>query len=75
MPEFKPCPFCGNTKFDITPDITFYELQVESGSASVRMTCHECNADMWEHSWGEHDYYKRVHMLANKWNRRVNRDQ
>ena len=71
MPEFIPCPFCGNAEFHFTTERSFYEVKVETGSASIRMTCSKCSADMWEHSWGERDYDKRIQMLADKWNRRV----
>ena len=72
MPEFKPCPFCGNTEFEITPERRFLELQLESGSATIHVSCRECKTEMWEHSYAEHDYDKRVQMLADKWNRRAN---
>lgn len=71
MREFKPCPFSGNTKFFVTPEDRFYELQGEYASASLRIECRTCNAEMWEHSWGERDYDKRIQMLADKWSRRV----
>lgn len=71
MTELKPCPFCGNKKFDVTREKIFYELQGETGSASVRLTCWDCQTDMWEHTWAEKDYYKRVELLVKKWNRRA----
>ena len=75
MPEFNPCPFCGNTHFTITPERRFYEMQSESGTASICARCFVCDADMWEHSLGERDYDKRIQMLADKWNRRANCDR
>ena len=74
MPEFKPCPFCGNTELSVTSKANFCELQGETGSASIHVTCWKCSTDQWEHSWGEHNYDKRVQLLADKWNRRANRD-
>lgn len=71
MPELKPCPFCGNTELSVSSRENFYELQGESGTASIHVTCWECGTDQWEHSWSEHDYDKRIQMLADKWNRRV----
>lgn len=72
MPEFKSCPFCGYTNLEVTPNDRFYELQGKHVTASLRLVCRMCKTEMWEHSWGERDYDKRVQMLADKWNRRAN---
>lgn len=73
MAEFKPCPFCGNTEFEVTSENDFYGLQRKNDRASISVRCWPCNMEYWEHSWGERDYDKRVQMLADKWNRRVNK--
>lgn len=71
MYELKPCPFCGNTTLEVTPKNQFYELQGEYGSACIAIRCWTCSVDMYDHTRTETDYYKRVQILAKKWNRRV----
>jgi hypothetical protein len=69
--KLKPCPFCGNKKFEITPKLHFYELQGIYGDAAIEVRCWNCSTEMWEHSRTEKNYDKRVAMLAEKWNRRA----
>jgi hypothetical protein len=71
----KPCPFCGNTKLAVTPKNQFYEVQGEYGDAAISIRCWECSVDMYEHSRTERTYEKRVELLIDKWNRRVDYEQ
>lgn len=71
MYELKPCPFCGNTKLEVTTKNQFYEVQGEYGVAAICVRCWTCSADMYDHTRTEKDYYKRVQMLVDKWNRRL----
>lgn len=75
MPEFKPCPFCGNEELELLTEKDFYAVQGRTGSAAVRLRCWSCSTEMWEHSREEHNYDKRVQMLAAKWNRRAGDDK
>lgn len=70
-PKLRECPFCGNTKFEITPESHFYELQGIYGDAAIEIRCRKCTMELWEHTRTETDYSKRLDLLVEKWNRRA----
>lgn len=70
MPEFRPCPFCGGADFKVFDKDLFDSLQKGRMKVSVYVRCNVCEVEMWEHTWTENDYRKRVRLLAEKWNRR-----
>lgn len=74
MIELKPCPFCGGTKLEIDSREFFELLQTESDYTCISIECKTqgCYAQMFEHTREERDYDKRVELLVEKWNRRVN---
>lgn len=67
---FDPCPFCGGLHFRLTPMKTFHKLQEQNGDACIGIECVDCYANMYEHTHKEKSYYKRVRILARKWNTR-----
>lgn len=71
MPEFNPCPFCGRTDFYVFDKDLFDTLQRGRMKVSVYVRCNVCEAEMWEHTWAEDNYGKRLRLLAEKWNRRA----
>lgn len=58
----------------ITKRSDFYELQGKYGGAAIKISCCNCDADMWELSRFEHDYKKRVKQAVEKWNRRADNE-
>lgn len=73
---FKACPFCGRRdKLLLTSLKAFTELQEENGGAAVGVECVNCWASMYEHTHKEKSYYKRVAMLAQKWNTRAKEEE
>ena len=71
MPEFKHCPFCGGTDLRIDHEDDFDFLDEKYSKASLHMRCATCDVEMWEHTFDEHDYGKRLRLLAEKWNKRA----
>lgn len=71
MVNIKSCPCCGNTNLDITGESDFYFLQGENGKACLRIGCWECYLEMFDHTYSEKDYNKRLEILLMKWNRRI----
>lgn len=73
---FKACPYCGKRdKLMLTSRQAFEELQKENGGAAVGLECVRCWATMYEHTHAEKSYYKRVAMLAEKWNTRTEEEE
>ena len=68
---FAACPFCGRTAFDIDHEEDFDFLDEKYSKASLHMRCATCDVEMWEHTFDEHVYGKRLRLLAEKWNRRA----
>lgn len=69
MIKFKPCPMCGKTKrLQITPEGQYANIFGSTGSAAIRVECMDCNIELWEHTYKEPEYIKRMEMLADKWN-------
>ena len=71
-PKLLPCPFCGGSNLEITNEKDFNTLDRDNNGAAIRISCNDCNFDLWEHAHGEHDYFKRRMMLVRKWHRRAN---
>lgn len=69
-PKLLPCPFCGGDNLEITNREDFNMLDRDNNGAAMCISCNDCNLDFWEHTYNEHDYYKRRVMLVSKWNRR-----
>lgn len=70
-PNLKPCPICGNTAFYITGEEYFNDMQSKVGSAPLGISCSMCGLDLWERTYTEHNYQKRLILAAEKWNRRT----
>lgn len=68
---FAACPFCGGTALDIDHEDDFDFLDEKYSKASLHMRCATCDVEMWEHTFDEHVYGKRLRLLAKKWNRRA----
>ena len=68
--KFDPCPFCGETNFDVTTKKTFKQLLKENGRACISIDCRNCKLDMYEHTDGV-PYEKKLDLLKEKWNRRA----
>lgn len=69
MITFMPCPMCGKKKrLQITPEDQFSRIITGTGSSAVRVECLDCNLELWDHNYKEHEYSKRLETLANKWN-------
>lgn len=68
--KFNPCPFCGETNFNITPKKQFKKLLNKHGSACICVRCQNCELDMYEHTDGV-TYEEKVDRLTDKWNRRA----
>jgi hypothetical protein len=68
--ELKPCPFCGG-KPTMMDKQRFEFLQSDGGIACITVACKTCGLMFYEHTHDEHDYYIRAFMIAEKWNRRV----
>lgn len=72
MIKIAPCPFCGRTDLDVSTESDFNLLQRRNGgTACIAVRCWHCYADMFEHTYSEKDYNKRLEMLLTKWNRRA----
>lgn len=71
MIDIKPCPFCGGTALNITAESDFKLLQGRNGKTCIAIRCWNCNVDMFDHTYSEKNYDKRLEMLLAKWNRRV----
>lgn len=71
-PKLLPCPFCGGGNLDITNEKDFNTIDRDNNGAVMRISCNDCDFDLWELTHGEHDYFKRRMMLVRKWNRRAN---
>ena len=70
-PVFNPCPFCGGENIHVFDKDLFDTLQKGRMKVSLYVRCVTCEAEMWEHTFAEGNYEKRVQMLAEKWNRRA----
>ena len=68
--KLKPCPFCGGEPVLYDRE-TFEMLDEKNGSACITIECNECKMEMYEHTHDEHNYYVRLFMLVDKWNRRA----
>ena len=67
----KPCPFCGNDELDFTEADSFATLSEADGKAAIRMSCRNCNVDMYDHTCAETNYQIRKFLLIAKWNMRA----
>lgn len=69
---FRPCPFCGGHNLDLMTRDFFYELSRDDSQRShlVRVECKTCRVTMWDNTYKVRSYYKRIKLLADKWNRR-----
>lgn len=68
---FAACPFCGLADLKFFDKDLFDSLQKGRMKVSLYVRCNVCEAEMWEHTWAEDNYEKRMRLLAEKWNRRV----
>lgn len=75
MIDIKPCPCCGNTNLDIFGESDFNLLQRKHGKSCIAIRCWECHLEMFDHTYSEMDYNKRLEMLLTKWNRRVENEK
>ena len=67
----RPCPFCGKSEMDFTGVDSFQELSEDDGKACIRMSCKNCNIDMYDHTYAERNYQVRKFLLITKWNMRA----
>lgn len=70
MIDIKPCPCCGNTNLDILEESSFRYLQEKHGKTCISIRCWNCYLEMFDHTYSEKDYNKRLEMILTKWNRR-----
>lgn len=69
MSAFKSCPLCGKTKrLQITSEDQYLKIFNGTGSAAIRVECMDCDIELWEHTYKEPEYSKRLEILADKWN-------
>lgn len=68
--KFDPCPFCGETNFDVSSKKLFKQLLKENGRACIRISCRNCRLDMYEHT-DDVPYEEKLDLLKEKWNRRA----
>ena len=52
----------------ITPEDQYINIINSTGSAAIRVECLDCDLELWEHTYKEPEYTKRLEMLADKWN-------
>lgn len=71
MIEIAPCPFCGGTDLDVSTESDFNHLQRIRGKTCIAIRCWNCYVDMFDHTYSETDYNKRLEIILTKWNRRV----
>jgi len=73
--EWKPCPFCGGTQFEVTTKENYYYLLEEHGSACIgfhhRNRARGCDLSLYEQSDSIRGYNAKLKRLNEKWNRRT----
>ena len=70
MENWKPCPLCGKTKrLQMTTEDQYLRVLNNSGSASIRVGCLDCDIELWEHTHKVVEYAERIKLLMDKWNR------
>lgn len=68
--EIKPCPFCGGQPKMMSQD--FFEALVgDNGRALISIECPNCDLSLHDHTHDEQDYFIRVFLITEKWNRRA----